>query len=166
MKVNPFTAAAVTIGIGMGGFVDGFLLHMILRWHHMLSNIIPPTTMEGIHANMLWDGLFHAFTWLVTLTGVFMLWSAMRRYVARNARMPTTKSFVGALVFGWGLFNLIEGVIDHHLLGFHNVREVPNPMPWNVGFLVIGGGLFLAAGRALMRKRGERRFVIGERRLT
>ena len=53
------------LGIGMGGFVDGILLHQILRWHNMLSTVLPPTTLDAMHTNMLWDGLFHAFVWIV-----------------------------------------------------------------------------------------------------
>jgi uncharacterized membrane protein len=28
----------VLIGIGLGGFVDGIVLHQILQWHHMLTS--------------------------------------------------------------------------------------------------------------------------------
>ena len=28
----------IVIGVGLGGFVDGILLHQILQWHHMLSS--------------------------------------------------------------------------------------------------------------------------------
>jgi uncharacterized membrane protein len=26
------------LGIGLGGFFDGIVLHQILQWHHMLSD--------------------------------------------------------------------------------------------------------------------------------
>jgi uncharacterized membrane protein len=68
--------AGMLLGIGLGGFVDGIALHQILQWHNMLSNWLPPTTMEAMQRNMVWDGLFHALVWLVTLLGVFLLWSA------------------------------------------------------------------------------------------
>lgn len=141
-------AAGIVLGIGMGGFVDGILLHMIIKWHHMVSNWVPPTTMEGMHVNMTWDGLFHAFTWIVTLIGIFMLWSA-----ARNTRVaiPTLTSFLGQLILGFGLFNLVEGIIDHHLLEVHYVRQVPNYAVYNWTFLAVGGVLFIIIGRLLMR---------------
>jgi uncharacterized membrane protein len=139
---------------------------MILRWHHMLSNIIPPNTMTGVHANLLWDGLFHAGAWLVTLVGIFMLWNAAKYQVARATRLPSTKSFVGSLTLGWGLFNLTEGVIGHHLLALHNVREGPNPLPWNIGFLMIGGGLMIKIGWALMQGGVRRRMASSARRLA
>lgn len=104
--------------------------------------------MEGMHVNMTWDGLFHAFTWIVTLIGIFMLWSA-----ARNTRVaiPTLTSFLGQLILGFGLFNLVEGIIDHHLLEVHYVRQVPNYAVYNWTFLAVGGVLFIIIGRLLMR---------------
>ncbi len=33
-----FLAAGVVLGLGLGGLVDGILLHQILQWHHMLSS--------------------------------------------------------------------------------------------------------------------------------
>jgi uncharacterized membrane protein len=56
------TLAGILIGIGMDGFVDGIVLHQIAPWHHMLSNIVPPHTMDAMWVNMTWDGLFHALT--------------------------------------------------------------------------------------------------------
>ena len=26
-------------GIGLGGFVDGIVLHQVLQWHHMVSDV-------------------------------------------------------------------------------------------------------------------------------
>lgn len=130
----------VLLGIGMGGFFDGILLHQILQWHNMLSTILPPTTLEAMATNMLWDGLFHSGVWLATLAGTFFLWSGARRAVT----LPTAIWVVGLMLIGWGLFNLVEGVINHHILGIHHVREWgPNPV-WDFGFLLSGpilGGL-------------------------
>jgi len=43
------------------------------------------------------------------------------------------------MILGWGLFNLIEGVIDHQILGIHHVVEGSNPLPWDLAFLALGG---------------------------
>ena len=67
------TVAGMLIGLGMGGFVDGIVLHQIAPWHHMLSNVVPPHTMDGMGVNMTWDGLFHALTWVITLVGILQL---------------------------------------------------------------------------------------------
>ena len=45
--------------LGLGGFFDGIILHQLLQWHHMLSNIYPPDTVSNLQHNTLWDGVFH-----------------------------------------------------------------------------------------------------------
>jgi uncharacterized membrane protein len=101
------TVAGILIGIGMGGFVDGIVLHQIAQWHQMLSNIVPPHTMDAMRVNMTWDGLFHALTWIVTLVGILLLRSA----ASARAAIPSLQAFTGQLILGWGLFNLVEGII-------------------------------------------------------
>jgi uncharacterized membrane protein len=113
----------------------------------MFSNWIPPTTMEAMHVNMVWDRLFHAVVWLVTLVGVFLLWHA----AYQQERIPLLREFVGRLIFGLGCFNLVEGLIDHQLLGAHNVREVANSPVYNLTFLAIGGVGLMLVGWILMR---------------
>jgi len=153
---NPSIAPAVLLGIGLGGFLDGILLHQILQWHSMLSNVVPPTTVEALHLNMFWDGIFHAATWAVTFAGVMLLWRSGMR-----GTTPPIRSFAGALLIGWGMFNLVEGLIDHHLLGLHNVREVSDPAIWNVGFLAFSA-VIVCVGFALTHPLGRRReFSIG-----
>lgn len=142
--------AGVLFGIGLGGFFDGIVLHQMLQWHHMLSDHgdYPVTTVAGLEVNTLWDGLFHSLTYVAVAVGLVLLW--------RAARLPhspwSTKLLVGTLLMGWGTFNLVEGTVDHHMLGIHHVNEtVPEDqwMWWDLGFLVWGaamliGGWFLA----------------------
>ncbi|MBY6718039.1 DUF2243 domain-containing protein, partial [Rhodococcus sp. BP-110] len=54
------------------------------------------------------------------------------------------------VLVGWGLFNLVEGIVDHHLLGIHHVRSGPNQLWWDLGFLSLGV-LLIAGGRLLQR---------------
>jgi uncharacterized membrane protein len=142
------SAAGVLLGIGLGGFVDGIVLHQILQWHNMMSNWVPPVTMDAMSYNMSWDGLFHGAVWLVTLVGVFLLWSAANR----RATIPSLAAFIGQLFLGWGLFNLVEGIIDHQLLGMHFVRQVPNYQTYNLTFLAVGGVLLIVLGWLLIRR--------------
>jgi uncharacterized membrane protein len=52
---------------------------------------------------------------------------------------------------GWGLFNLIEGALNHHVLQVHRVNpDAGNPLVWDIGFLVLGV-LLVAGGTALAR---------------
>ncbi len=145
-------SAGLLLGAGLGGFVDGIVLHQVLQWHNMLSSVRPPTDLVAMKYNMLWDGLFHAATWLMTAAGLARLWAAGKR-----PDVPwSTPTFAGSLALGWGLFNAIEGTIDHQLAGIHHVHPGENQLAWDVGFLAFGL-LLIAAGLALVRAGREDR---------
>ena len=134
--------AALLIGLGMGGFVDGIVLHQILQWHNMVSNWIPPMTMDAMRLNMVWDGIFHAFVWLATFAGILLLW----KVAYEREAIPPFRAFAGQLLLGWGMFNLVEGIIDHQILQLHYVRQVPEYQAYNLTFLAVGGILFILIG--------------------
>jgi len=95
----------------------------------------PPTTVAGLETNTLWDGLFHAATWVAVAVGVYILW----RRTSGWRWAISGRAFIGWLLVGWGLFNLVEGVVDHHILTIHHVRDdVSDPLPWDLGFLAFG----------------------------
>ena len=151
-------APGALLGIGLGGFADGIVLHQILQWHNMLSSVVAPTNLVTMKYNMVWDGLFHAFTWIMTSVGLGLLWRAGQR-----ADVPwSTSTFVGSLALGWGLFNVVEGVIDHQLLGIHHVHPGAHQLLWDIGFLgfgfvlIVTGGLLIRAGRGDQTARGGR----------
>ena len=68
---------------------------------------------------------------------------------------------VGGLSLGWGLFNLVEGVIDHHILHIHHVTETENHLIWDIAFLASGvlligiGWAFIRAGSGDKQTRGQ-----------
>lgn len=139
-------SAGILLGTGLGGFVDGILLHQILQWHNMLSSVRPPLDLVSMKYNMVWDGLFHALTWLMVSLGVWRLWAAG----LRDDVVWSTRTFVGALFLGWGLFNFVEGLIDHQWLGVHHVHPGEQQLAWDLGFLGFGV-IEIAAGLALVR---------------
>jgi uncharacterized membrane protein len=51
------------------------------------------------------------------------------------------------MLVGWGSFNVVEGVVDHQLLGLHHVREGAgiDETAWDLGFLAFGA-LLVAGG--------------------
>lgn len=53
-------------------------------------------------------------------------------------------------------FNIIEGVINHHILEMHHVIDVADPFVFDVTFLVVGGLAFLIIGGTLIGLRYKR----------
>lgn len=152
---RPLISAGLLIGIGMGGFVDGIVFHQLLQTHNMLSAKVPKTSIVNMEINMVWDGLFHAFTWLTTALGIALLWRAGRR-----TEVPWSgRTLVGSMLAGWGLFNLVEGLIDHHLLHVHHVVERLGMSVWDWAFLA-SGLVLLVLGWAVIRAAGREQ--IGE----
>jgi uncharacterized membrane protein len=149
---SPVVAAGILLGVGLGGFVDGIVLHQILQWHNLLSARVPPVDLVAMKYNMVWDGLFHAFTWLTTAAGLVLLWRAG----ARSDSAWSARLLVGALALGWGSFNFVEGLVDHQLLGLHHVHGSVDTAAWDLGFLLFGL-LLVGGGFALIRRPVERR---------
>jgi uncharacterized membrane protein len=142
-------SAGILFGLGLGGFFDGIVLHQVLQWHHMLSSWYPIDSIANLELNTLWDGIFHSATYVLVVFGLFILWrTAHRTHLAWSNRL-----LFGSLLIGWGLFNLVEGVIDHEILGVHHVNEqMPRSqwLYWDLGFLVWGGAM-LAVGLGLVQ---------------
>ncbi|MCC7364654.1 MAG: DUF2243 domain-containing protein [Dehalococcoidia bacterium] len=144
-----FIAAGILLGVGLGGFIDGIVLHQMLQWHRMLTATghHPMDTVGGLETNTLWDGIFHAFAWSATAVGLYALWES-----APVHRRGWGVALFGLILVGWALFNLTEGIVDHHILTIHHVRDdVAEPLPWDLGFLAVSVGI-LAAGWALARR--------------
>jgi uncharacterized membrane protein len=148
LTARPAIAAALTLGIGLGGFFDGIAFHQILQLHNMLSGWLPVTDLVSAKTNMVWDGLFHAAVWVITVIGVVLLWGAARRSDVTFA----PRHLIGGLLMGWGLFNLVEGLIDHQLLGVHHVVEALGASVWDYAFLAWGAAM-IAGGGLMVRPR-------------
>jgi uncharacterized membrane protein len=147
-------AAGVFFGLGLGGFFDGIVLHQLLQWHHMLSSWYPVNSIENLELNTRWDGIFHSSTYLFLLIGLFLLW----RVAHKQHLYWSTRLLVGTILIGFGAFNVVEGLVDHHVLGLHHVNEtVPREqwLLWDIGFLV-WGALMIAGGWWLLQGRAEK----------
>jgi uncharacterized membrane protein len=146
-------SAGILLGLGLGGFFDGIALHQLLQWHHLVTSAgYPPDSVENLKVNTFWDGAFHAATYVFTISGLAVLW--------RHGRAPhepwSRKLLPATILIGFGLFNLVEGTINHQILGLHHVNEtVPREewLLWDLGFLawgaamVVGGWLLFRAGQ-------------------
>ena len=147
---SPPRLPALLLGVGMGGFIDGILLHQILQWHHMLTGDNggePLDTVAGLEANTLVDGFFHVTTWMFVAVAGYLTVRAWQR----GELAPPWRAHVGMLLAGWGAFNVVEGLIDHQLLGLHHVRDdLGAPLGWDIAFPA-SGVLLTAVGAALVR---------------
>jgi len=158
--------AGILLGLGLGGFFDGIVLHQLLQWHHMVSNVesFSPETVAGLRVNTLADGLFHAVTYIFTVLGVALLWRALRA-----GERGTAHQLIGLALLGWGLFNVVEGIVDHLLFGIHHVNETAlreQWLWWDLAFLLWGavmivggwwlwrGGVMADSGRGTEPSRG------------
>ena len=60
------------IGFALGGFFDGIVLHQILQWHHLLSNLDGPLGTD-LRFQITMDGFFHLLMYLVGAVGTVLL---------------------------------------------------------------------------------------------
>lgn len=149
----------ILLGLGLGGFFDGIVLHQILQWHHMATSAGYPTdSLENLKFNTMLDGLFHAGTYVFTASGLIILWITARKpHFHRSAAI-----LFATILIGFGLFNLIEGVVDHQLLGLHHVNETVRRelwIYWDMGFLVWGAAMLLTGLALLRSSTSSRRFM-------
>jgi uncharacterized membrane protein len=132
---------AVLVGIGVAGSLDEIVLHQLLRWHHFYDR-------GSQAAGLIADGIFHLGSTAALVVGLVLL---VQRW--RVGRSPLRQSVAGILL-GVGGFNLYDGIVQHKLLGLHQVRAgASNNLPYDVVFIgtaavVLLGGLILrrAAG--------------------
>jgi uncharacterized membrane protein len=149
----------ILLGIGLGGFVDGIVLHQILQWHHMVSDDVSVRSVAGLEDNTLADGIFHAVTWAITLAGSIMAVKAWRD----GELAPPWRGQIAAVVAGWGIFNLLDSA-NHFILGLHHVRDdLGGPIGWDIGFLILALaqiGVGSAVLRSLDVRDGRRRTAV------
>jgi uncharacterized membrane protein len=152
-------SAGILLGLGLGGFFDGIVFHQLLQWHHMLTSAgYNPDTVPNLEINVLWDGLFHLATYAFTALGLFILW---RRSRHPHRRWPG-KLLLASMLMGFGVFNVIEGLINHQILGLHHVNEtVPREqwIYWDLGYLIWGAAMLIGGW---LWTRSERRKMARE----
>lgn len=137
------------MGLGLGGFFDGIVFHQILQWHHLVcrTETCHPTSVADLQQKNFLDGLFHAACWVLSVAGMVTL--------AAAGRTPfRARTVVGTAVLGWGVFNLVEGLINHQMLGIHHVRPGPDQFAWDMGFLAWGAAMVVVGWWVARRSTG------------
>lgn len=113
----PLVSAGMLIGGAVAGFLDAILFHQLLQTHAMVSDYLPITALVNVKVNMFWDGLFELFTLTTLLVGLMFFWR-----VRRDSDL-SPRIFIGWFLLGFGLFNFLEGLLDHEILGLHHVLQ-------------------------------------------
>jgi uncharacterized membrane protein len=146
MWKSPWIVWGGALGLALGGFFDGILLHQILQWHHLLS-LVPG--MDDLRLQVLWDGYFHALMYLIAVAALGGMWRAHRHGVTA----PRASALAGALMLGFGTWHLLDAVLSHWVLGIHRIKlDSPQPLVWDIAWLAIFGLVPLFASRLLLRQ--------------
>jgi uncharacterized membrane protein len=149
--MQPLARSGLVLGLGMGGFIDGIVLHQILGWHHLIcvTAHCQPQSIEHLKQQNTQDGFFHLAVWILTLIGIRMLFRTLRD----GTHAASGKVLAGAMLAGWGVFNFVEGLIDHQILGIHHVLPGhPNQFVFDMLFL-LSGVVLTVVGFALCRRK-------------
>lgn len=149
---QPLVRAGIVLGLGFGGFADGIILHQILGWHHLVcvTAHCKPTSIAQLQLQNTQDGFFHLALWLVSLIGTVLLFRAARHAgPAWNGRV-----LFGSMLAGWGLFNFVEGIVDHQILGIHHVLPGhPHQLWFDIVYLTAGVMVFMIGARLVRSPR-------------
>ncbi len=133
--------SGVLAGFGLAAFIDETVFHQLLHWHHFYDK----STMA---IGLVSDGIFHAFGFTAMVVGLFLMADSLRR----AGFVP--KRWWAALLIGCGGFQLYDGIVQHKVLGLHQIRYHVTLWPYDVTWNVIAA-ILIIAGIALMRGQAE-----------
>ncbi|UPW01581.1 DUF2243 domain-containing protein [Halorussus gelatinilyticus] len=133
---------AGVFGFGLGALLDVLVFHLILQWHHLLSDFFTPSTLAGLRTNVYWDGLFSLAMVGVMAAGMGTVWRALN---GTSESYSAVRAF-GSLLVGAGLFNVFDGTVDHYVLGIHDAvhgTQAFNPHWVGASLLLLGTGILV-----------------------
>lgn len=120
--------ASVLIGIGLMAAVDEIVFHQLLAWHHLVDGYSGAVALAS-------DGALHSAELLFLIAGLFMA-----KQLIETQRLARA-DFTAGLLLGAGGFQTFDGIVDHKILGLHQVRYVDTIWPYDVAW--IGAGLIV-----------------------
>lgn len=150
---NALVRAGFVLGMGFGGLADGIILHQILGWHHLVCYDLycRPASVAQLQLENTQDGYFHLGLWLALLVGTAMLFRAG----SGAGPLWSGRVLLGSMLLGCGLFNFVEGLVNHQILGIHHVLP-GSPHQFLADMLYLGNGvLFAMVGAGLVRSQGK-----------
>jgi uncharacterized membrane protein len=123
--------AGLLMGIGTVAMLDEVVFHQLLHWHHFYDR---STSAAGLVS----DGLFHAFSWFATVLALFVVGALRRDRAFRGL------AFAAGYLTGAGLFQLYDGLVQHKLMGLHQIRYEVDLTPYDLVWNVVAGVLLVA----------------------
>lgn len=130
-------ASGFLFGCGIAAsMIDLFVFHLGLQWHHFYDLSTPEVALAA-------DGVFHALGWFITVWGLFLLADVRRR-----GDVPWRR-WTGAVIAGVGAFQLFDGVINHKVLGIHQIRYHVDLLPYDLAWIG-SAALLLLLGSAIL----------------
>ena len=86
MRTSRAKQSALLLGVGLGAFFEGILMHPVA-------------------------GFLYWAAWAITAGGVLLLWSSVRG----AGPLPSGRVFMAHFVIGWGAWNMMDGLLRHDL---------------------------------------------------
>lgn len=140
--------AGYLLGFGLGGFFDGILLHQVLQWHHLLTNVKSPF-FQDIKNQILADGLFHVLMYVIAFAGLWKLWQGRKEYGKKGA----DKHLLGNALIGFGVWHVLDSILSHWILGIHRIRvDSEHVLFWDLLWFFVFGVAFAAIGIGIRRR--------------
>jgi len=133
--------SGVLAGIGLIAFVDETVFHQLLHWHHFYDG---STAAVGLVS----DGLFHALGFFAIVAGLFLNADLRRRQTLRWPR------WIAGLLCGAGGFQLYDGVVQHKILGLHQIRYHVDLLPYDLTWNIVAGLMIVIGIVLTVRTRG------------
>ncbi|WP_110693852.1 DUF2243 domain-containing protein [Salinicola halophyticus] len=137
-RVGATLLAAVLLGIGVMAALDEIIFHQLLAWHHFVETDSSALALAS-------DGLLHTLELVLLVSGAALM-------LRLHETGQHAAGYRGAgFLLGMGGFQLFDGIVDHKILGLHQVRYVDNLLIYDIGWNA-AGLLLLAIGYWLLRR--------------
>ena|SRR5690554_3645766 len=137
------TLTGGALGIALMAAVDEIVFHQLLGWHHFYDR---STSQVGL----LSDGLLHAAELVLLVASGFLIADLARR------RTLHRRSLAGGTLVGAGVFQLFDGLVNHKVLGLHQVRYGVDLLPYDLAWNIAGALLVLVGALVLLSARRRR----------
>lgn len=134
------TLTGGALGIALMAAVDEIVFHQLLGWHHFYDR---STSQVGL----LSDGLLHAAELVLLVASGFLIADLARR------RTLHRRALAGGTLLGAGVFQVFDGLVNHKVLGLHQVRYDVDLLPYDVAWNAAGAALVVAGALVLLSAR-------------